>query len=108
MARTEVQGYGPGWADVGEGLTTMSRKWGGNWIVSVRSAPKLGKVGRLSVVCSRRTGAVDGGDEREQFAGHEYPCNQFATMPSLMLELLSRLDGKLEERKVKRSSQTSF
>lgn len=108
MARDENAGYGPRWSDVGEGIAAMSRKWGGSWTICVRSAPRLGRPGRLHVVCSRRVGGDDGGDGREQFAGHEYPCTQFGTMPALMLELLYRLDSKLEERKVKRARQTSF
>lgn len=108
VARDENAGYGPRWADVGEGIAAMSRKWGGHWTISVRSAPKLGRTGRLHIVCSRRIGGVDGRDEREQFAGHEYPCSQYATMPSLMLGLLDRLDSKLAERKVEREGQTSF
>lgn len=62
----------------------------------------------MSVVCSRRVGGVGGGDERETFVSHEFPCNQYATLPALVLELLSRLDIKLEERKVGREGQSSF
>lgn len=108
MGKTEGKDYGPRWNDVGEGIAGMSRKWGGSWSISVRSAPRLGKPGRLQVLCSRRIGGRNGGDEREQFAGHEFPCNQFSTMPALMLELLCRLDSKLEERQVKREGQSSF
>lgn len=108
MGEQKNAGYGPRWDDVGEGIAAMSRKWGGSWSVRVQSAPRLGKRGRLYVVCSRRYARRGSGDDGEQFTGHEYPCSQYATMPALMLGLLDRLDSKLEERQVGREGQSSF
>lgn len=108
MARDGVSAYGPGWADVGQVLRVLSRKWGGSWTISVRSAPRLGYPDRLSVVCARRTGDGENRDIRECYVGHEYPSREYATMPQLMHELCYRLDSKLENDKVKREGQTSF
>jgi len=108
MGGTDSSSYGPGWADVGQAIRAFQRKWGGSITVSVRSSAALGRSERLWVVCQRLSGSGTVGDVREQFVGDEYPSRYARTMPQLMHELLYRLDGELEVKKVARERQTSF
>lgn len=108
MSNGKDGGYGPGWADVASCIRAFQRKWGGNWTCRVFSAPRLGRPDCLRVVCSRRYGRSEGGVEREQYVGAEYPSVQRDSMPAIMHELLYQLDKQLEADKVVAEQQTSF
>lgn len=108
MSAQESTNRGPIWRDVSELIVSLTSRWGGVWVVSIRPDPSRGRSGHLCVLCERTVALGGGGAYRQTRASGAYPSSDGRSFPALVFGLLYELDAKLETDSELAARQTSF
>jgi hypothetical protein len=99
---------GPIWRDVSELLATMYKRWGGNWVLSVRANPAGVQNGHLWVLCEVTLPTGRTGLSKQLRAGRKYPTSDGLSMPAVMHGLLYDVEGRFEDDRGLAERQASF
>jgi hypothetical protein len=100
--------YGPSWGEFCEALTNYCEASGRMACVEVaRTAPAFGAC-RLYFRVVSFTRWERGVKVAERAEGHQWPANEWATVPAMLWALLHRLEAREEELRLQAEAQAAF
>lgn len=108
MSASKNEDRGPIWRDVSDAIVSLTERWRGVWVVSIRPDPGRGRSGYLCVLCERTATTGRTGAYTQQRTSGAYPTSDRISFPALVLGLLYELDGKLEADSRLAARQHSF
>lgn len=100
--------YGPSWGDFCEALDTYVRTSNRMACVEVARVEKPNGAVRLYFRVVSFTCWKHGLKVAERAEGHEWPANEWSTVPSMLWALLARLEGREEAERQLAEAQASF